>query len=129
MHVTSGEDPFALARAVGIWLTLVAVESLHGVIRRLLLEPRLGDLPARQVSVLIGTVLIILVFWFTLTWLGPQPGRRWWELVVESGPLVSGGAATYALYAIALLWLIATTTVMVFGMNRTPDPDSTGGTR
>ena len=44
-------------------------------------------------------------------------------LVVNSGPLVPGAAATYALYAIALLWLIATTTVMVFGMNRTPDPD------
>jgi hypothetical protein len=48
-------------------------------------------------------------------------------LVVESGPLVPGEAATYALYAIALLWLSATTTVMVFGMTRTPDPYSTGG--
>ena len=44
-------------------------------------------------------------------------------LVVESGPLDPGRAATYALYAIALLWLITTTTVMVFGMNRTPDPN------
>ena len=50
-------------------------------------------------------------------------------LVVKSGPLFPGAAATYVLYAIALLWLIATTTVMAFGMNRTPDPDSTGGTR
>ena len=41
-------------------------------------------------------------------------------LVVKSGPLVPGEAATYALYTIALLWLIATTTVMVFGMNRAP---------
>ena len=56
------DTPFALVRAVGIWLTLMAVESLHGVMRRLLLEPRLGDLPARQVSVLTGAVLIILVF-------------------------------------------------------------------
>jgi hypothetical protein len=32
------------------------------------------------VSVLTGAVLIIIVFWFTLKWLGPQPGRRWWEL-------------------------------------------------
>jgi hypothetical protein len=48
-------------------------------------------------------------------------------LVVEKGPLVPGEAATYALYAIALLSLIATTTVMVFGMNRPADPDSTGG--
>jgi hypothetical protein len=31
-------------------------------------------------SVLTGAVLIILVFWFTLKWLGPQPGWRWWEM-------------------------------------------------
>lgn len=67
-------------RAVGIWLTLVAVESLHGLMRRLLLEPQLGDLLARQVSVLTGAVLIILVFRFTLRWLGPQPERRWWQI-------------------------------------------------
>jgi peptidoglycan biosynthesis protein MviN/MurJ (putative lipid II flippase) len=67
-------------RAFGIWLTLVAVESLHGLMRRLLLEPQLGDLLARQVSVLTGSVLIILVFWFTLRRLGSQPGRRWWEV-------------------------------------------------
>jgi hypothetical protein len=71
--------PFPLARAVGIWLTLVAVESIHGVMRRLFLEPPLGDLRARQVSVFTGAVLITLVFSFTLRWLGPQPVRRWWE--------------------------------------------------
>ena len=69
-----------LVRAVGIWLTLVAAESIHGVMRRLFLEPQLGDLRARQVSVFTGAVLIGLVFWFTLKWLGPQPVRRWWTL-------------------------------------------------
>lgn len=72
--------PFPLARAVAIWLTMIFVESIHGVVRRLVLEPRLGDLPARQVSVLSGAVLIVFVFWFTLKWLGPQPGWRWWQL-------------------------------------------------
>jgi hypothetical protein len=71
-------SPFPLARAFGIWLTLVAMESIHGVVRRLVLEPQLGDLRARQVSVFTGSVLIALVFWFTLKWLGPQPARRWW---------------------------------------------------
>ena len=77
---TRHRRPFPLARAVAIWLTLIAVESIHGVARRLLLEPQLGDLPARQVSVLTGAVLIGVVFWFTLKWLGPQPGWRWWEM-------------------------------------------------
>ena len=67
-------------RAVGIWLTLVVVESLHGTTRRLLLEPQLGDLLARQVSVLTGAVLIILVFWFTLRRLGSQRAQRWWAI-------------------------------------------------
>jgi hypothetical protein len=68
-----------LARSVGIWLTLVVVESIHGVMRRLFLEPQFGDLRARQVSVFTGAVLITLVFSFTLRWLGPQPAKRWWE--------------------------------------------------
>ena len=67
-------------RVVGIWLTLVVVESLHGTMRRLVLEPHLGDLLARQVSVLTGSALIIIVFWFTIRWIGPQPDRRWWEM-------------------------------------------------
>lgn len=48
--------------------------------RRLLLEPHLGDLRARQVSVFTGAALIVLVFWFTLHWLGSHPGRRWWTI-------------------------------------------------
>jgi len=72
------DSSFPLTRAVGVWLTLVAVETIHGVTRRLFLEPQLGDLHARQVSVFTGAVLIALVFWFTLPWLGPQPLRRWW---------------------------------------------------
>lgn len=34
-------------------------------------------------------------------------------LVVESGPFVPGGMLTYGLPAVTLLWLVATTTVMV----------------
>jgi hypothetical protein len=74
------EAPFPLARAFGIWLALAATESVHGVVRRLVLQPELGDLRARQVSVFSGALLIILVFWLTLKWLGPQPVRRWWQL-------------------------------------------------
>lgn len=49
-------------------------------------------------------------------------------LLVKSGLLVPGQAATYALYALALLWLIATTTAMVFGARRTQQPNQAGGT-
>jgi hypothetical protein len=72
--------PFPWERAIGIWLMLVVVESIHGISRRLLLEPQLGDLRARQVSVFTGAALITPVFWFTLKWLAPQLARRWWLL-------------------------------------------------
>ena len=35
-------------------------------------------------------------------------------LVADAGPLLPGGALTYALYGIVLIWLIATTTTMVW---------------
>lgn len=74
-------NPHALfGRAFGIWLLLVLVESVHGFTRRLLIEPRLGDLRARQVGVLTGGLLIVLLFRLTLGWIGPQRSRRWWQL-------------------------------------------------
>jgi hypothetical protein len=48
-------------------------------------------------------------------------------LLMKSGPLVPGQGTTYVLYAIALLWLIATTTVMVFGVRGTQPPHQAGG--
>jgi hypothetical protein len=74
------QSRFPLGRALEIWLVLVVVESVHGVARRLVLEPQFGDLRARQVSVFTGTLLITLVFWLTLRWLGSHPASRWWLL-------------------------------------------------
>ena len=47
-------------RAIAIWLLIVVAESVHGVIRQLFIAPILGDLPARQLGVFIGSVLILL---------------------------------------------------------------------
>lgn len=76
----SDPNRFPLARALGLWLVLVATESVHGILRRLVLEPRIGDLRARQVSVFTGASLIVLVFRMTLPWMGPQSARRWWRV-------------------------------------------------
>ena len=46
-------------RALLFWLLLIAVEVLHGMLRRLLLVPMIGDLPARQVGVFVGSALIL----------------------------------------------------------------------
>ena len=56
-------------RAIAIWLLIVVAESVHGVIRQLFIAPILGDLPARQLGVFIGSVLILLISWLTARWL------------------------------------------------------------
>ena len=81
-HACMTGDTFPRSRALGIWVGLLFTESLHGIVRRLVLEPQLGDLRARQVSVLSGSVLIVLVVWLTIRWLGAHPPRRWWLLGV-----------------------------------------------
>jgi hypothetical protein len=74
---------FPWARALGIWVALLFTESIHGIVRRLVLEPLLGDLRARQVSVLTGALLIVLVVWLTIRWLGTHPPRRWWQVGLQ----------------------------------------------
>lgn len=57
------------ARAAVTWMAIVAAETVHGIARRLWLEPRIGDLPARQVGVVVGSLLIIAVAVAMARWL------------------------------------------------------------
>ncbi|MGE3909651.1 MAG: hypothetical protein AB7K36_09880 [Chloroflexota bacterium] len=56
-------------RAATIWLALMTVETVHGVLRTLLLAPAIGDFPARQVGVLTGSLLVLLVTALSGPWL------------------------------------------------------------
>ena len=63
-------------RAFAVWLILLIMESIHGVFRRLVLEPWIGDFPARQVSVFTGAVLILIVTYFSIDWIKAKTGRQ-----------------------------------------------------
>lgn len=56
-------------RALAVWFLIIFVESIHGIARRLFLEPFIGDLPARQVSVLVGSAIILLIAFIFVRWL------------------------------------------------------------
>lgn len=56
-------------RGLLIWLLIVVIETIHGVIRQLFLVPIWGDLPSRQVGVVVGSILILLVAWFSFDWI------------------------------------------------------------
>jgi len=47
-----------LRRAFLVWFIVIAVETVHGILRTLLLATTMGDFPARQVSVFTCSLLI-----------------------------------------------------------------------
>ena len=58
-----------LLRAFLIWLIIIGLETVHGILRGLLLVPVLGDFFARQVSVFTGSLLIFSVAYVFIHWL------------------------------------------------------------
>lgn len=59
-------------RAFVAWLAIVVTESIHGTIRQLLIAPAIGDLPARQLGVFIGSALIFAIAWACVRWIGAR---------------------------------------------------------
>lgn len=54
------------------WILIALAETVHGILRVKFLNRRLGARRARQVGVLTGTVLILIIGWFALPWIGPS---------------------------------------------------------
>jgi len=60
-----------LIRAFLVWLVIIAAETAHGILRGVLLVP-IGDLPARQIGVLIGSLLIFAVTFLFIQWMAAK---------------------------------------------------------
>jgi len=58
-----------LARGFVVWLLIIFAETIHGVVRTLLLEPLIGDFRARQVSVFTGAAMIVVITFVFVRWL------------------------------------------------------------
>jgi hypothetical protein len=56
-------------KAISVWLLIIVIESVHGVLRNVLLAPAIGDFEARQAGVFIGSALILLIAWLMAPWL------------------------------------------------------------
>jgi hypothetical protein len=72
-----------------VWLMLMAAETAHGVARTLFLVPLVGDLPARQIGVFVGSLLILAITCWRYSALGTSSRR--------------------ALLLIGILWVLLTT--------------------
>jgi hypothetical protein len=58
----------ALVRAVLVWLLIIAGESLHGALRRLLFSPDML-FALRQASVVVAVLIVFALTWVCLPWL------------------------------------------------------------
>ena len=65
-------------RALVIWGVMAFLEIVQGTLRVKLLNRRIGDKRARQVGVVTGSIVNLLVTGLTLPWLGARtPGELW----------------------------------------------------
>jgi hypothetical protein len=63
-------------RGVLVWLLIAAAETVHGVLRVAYLQPRLGDLAARQMALVSGALIIVVIATLTIRWIGAVGVRR-----------------------------------------------------
>ena len=59
-------------KALLTWFLIVIAESIHGTLRELFVAPILGDLPARQLGVLIGSAIVFTIAWVTVHWINAR---------------------------------------------------------
>ncbi|MCU0224340.1 MAG: hypothetical protein MUF27_09760 [Acidobacteria bacterium] len=70
-----GGATMLVMRAAAAWALIALVESIHGTLRVLWLQPRVGELRARQIAFVTGSMLIVAVAALTVKWIGAR-GRR-----------------------------------------------------
>jgi hypothetical protein len=64
-----------IGRALVVWLLMMAIETIHGVLRNRFLVPVIGDVGSRQIGVLIGSALILGIAILTIDWIRPNSER------------------------------------------------------
>lgn len=121
------------ARAFAVWLVIIAAETVHGIIRVTLLGPLTGDFRARQIGVFTGALMIFIISFLTIRWIGSRwtgrllrIGLFWvvltvlfeialgrlvlgvtWERILSDYDLAQGGLMSFGLVFMALSPLLA----------------------
>jgi len=65
-----------LLRGVAVWILIALAETVHGTMRTIFLEPRVGDLASRQIGVVTGSLMILAIAYLTIDWVGASKARQ-----------------------------------------------------
>lgn len=71
----AGEVSVPWQRALLVWMLIMLAETALGMAREIFVAPALGDLRARQLGVLSGSLLVLCIAWLTARWLGDGDRR------------------------------------------------------
>ena len=67
-------------RALAVLALIIVGEMVNGTVRTLFITPRVGDLAARQIGTVSGSVLILMVAWVCSPWLRASTRRAQWAV-------------------------------------------------
>lgn len=67
-----------LLRAMLVWLLLCAVAVANGTVRQFLLVPAVGPYAGHVLSSVSLSLLILLVAWLSIRWIGPATVQQAW---------------------------------------------------
>ena len=63
-------------RAFAVWLIIIAAEIVHGILRAIVLVPRVGEFRSNQIGVLTGSAIILAIAYVSIRWIGAIPSLR-----------------------------------------------------
>ncbi len=62
-------------RSFAVWLGLIFAEILHGILRGIFLVPLVGEFRSNQIGVFTGSLIILLIAYCAIRWIGVQQTR------------------------------------------------------
>jgi len=72
-----------LFRAFIVWFAILLLAIVNGALREKILNPGLGEASGHIASTLILSILVVLVSWLSMSWIGPASFRE--AIIVGSG--------------------------------------------
>ncbi|MDD5360306.1 MAG: hypothetical protein PHI79_05895 [Sulfurovaceae bacterium] len=109
-------------RALAAWFFIAVAESIQGTIRRIFILPVIGDLRAHQVGILIASVIIFIISWICIRWIGARTFSEQlkvgalWVVLMAIFEVSLGLAFGYSQERIFSDYNIAEGRLMIFGM-------------
>ena len=68
------------ARALLVWFGLLLVAFANGAVREIALIPSVGEAPAHAISSITLAAAILVLSWFTITWIRPASISDAWTI-------------------------------------------------